>query len=64
MDFDSLKNSGSGLGTAGIIVINKQTSIVKVIARLSEFYKHLVLWTMYSLQRRDRLAYEDDGEGC
>ena len=40
MDFDSLKNSGSGLGTAGIIVINKQTSIVKVIARLSEFYKH------------------------
>ena len=40
MDFDSLKNSGSGLGTAGIIVINKQTSIVKVIARLPEFYKH------------------------
>ena len=40
MDFDSLKNLGTGLGTAGIIVINKQTSIVKVIARLSEFYKH------------------------
>jgi NADH-quinone oxidoreductase subunit F len=40
MDFDSLKNSGSGLGTAGIIVINKQTNIVKFIARLSEFYKH------------------------
>ena len=35
-----LKNVGSGLGTAGIIVINQQTDIVKVIARLSEFYKH------------------------
>ncbi len=40
MDFDSLKNVGSALGTAGVIVINKQTDIVKVISRLSEFYKH------------------------
>ncbi len=40
MDFDSLKDSGSGLGTAGIIVINKQIDIVQVISRLSEFYKH------------------------
>ena len=40
MDFDSLKNSGSALGTAGIIVINKNTNITKVILRLSEFYKH------------------------
>ena len=40
MDFDSLKNVGSGLGTAGIIVMNKQTDIVKAIARLSAFYKH------------------------
>ena len=40
MDFDSLKNAGSGLGTAGIIVMNKQTDIVKAIARLSAFYKH------------------------
>ena len=40
MDFDSLKSVGSGLGTAGVIVINKQADIVKVIARLSEFYKH------------------------
>ncbi len=40
MDFDSLKNAGSALGTAGIIVVNKQTDIVKVITRLSEFYKH------------------------
>ena len=40
MDFDSLKDAGSGLGTGGIIVINKQTDIVRAIARLSEFYKH------------------------
>ena len=40
MDFDSLKDAGSGLGTGGIIVINKQTDIVGAIARLSEFYKH------------------------
>ena len=40
MDFDSLKNAGSGLGTGGIIVMNKQTDIVSAIARLSEFYKH------------------------
>ena len=40
VDFDSLKDAGSGLGTGGIIVINKQTDIVRAIARLSEFYKH------------------------
>ena len=40
MDFDSLKNAGSGLGTGGIIVMNKQTDIVGAISRLSEFYKH------------------------
>ncbi len=40
MDFDSLKEAGSGLGTAGVIVMNKQTDIVSAIRRLSEFYKH------------------------
>jgi NADH-quinone oxidoreductase subunit F len=40
MDFDSLKEAGSALGTAGVIVINKNTNITKVILRLSEFYKH------------------------
>ena len=40
MDFDSLNEIGTGLGTAGIIVMNKQTDIVKAIARLSAFYKH------------------------
>jgi NADH-quinone oxidoreductase subunit F len=40
MDFDSLKKVGSGLGTAGIIVMNKSTDIIEAIARLSHFYKH------------------------
>lgn len=40
MDFDSLRDVQSGLGTAAVIVMNKSTDIVKAIARLSEFYKH------------------------
>ncbi|MGO9866172.1 MAG: NADH-quinone oxidoreductase subunit NuoF [Rhodomicrobium sp.] len=40
MDFDSLKNVGSGLGTAGVIVMDKSTDIVKAISRISYFYKH------------------------
>ena len=40
MDFDSLKNLGSGLGTAAVIVMDKSTDIIQAIARLSHFYKH------------------------
>ena len=40
MDFDSLKEAGSGLGTAGVIVMDKSTDIIYAIARLSHFYKH------------------------
>lgn len=40
MDFDSLKAVQSGLGTAGIIVMDKSTDIVYAIARLSKFYMH------------------------
>jgi len=40
MDFDALKEVGSGLGTAAVIVMNKSTDIVAAIARLSHFYKH------------------------
>ena len=39
MDFDSLRSHQSGLGTAGVIVMNKQTDVIAAIARLSEFYK-------------------------
>jgi NADH-quinone oxidoreductase subunit F len=40
MDFDSLRAAGTGLGTAGVIVMDKSTDIVYAIARLSYFYKH------------------------
>ena len=40
MDFDTLKELNSGLGTAAVIVMDKSTDIVGAIARLSYFYKH------------------------
>lgn len=40
MDFDSLKEQRSGLGTAAVIVMDKSTDVVKAIARLSKFYMH------------------------
>jgi NADH dehydrogenase (ubiquinone) flavoprotein 1 len=40
MDFDGLVAAQTGLGTAAVIVMNKQTDVVKAIARLAMFYKH------------------------
>jgi NADH-quinone oxidoreductase subunit F len=40
MDFDSLRDVKSGLGTAAVIVMDKSTDIIRAIARLSKFYKH------------------------
>ncbi len=40
MDFDSLREVQSGLGTAAVIVMDKSTDIVKAIARIAYFYKH------------------------
>lgn len=40
MDFDSLRQLKSGLGTAAVIVMDKSTDIIRAIARLSYFYKH------------------------
>ncbi|HXL99086.1 MAG TPA: NADH-quinone oxidoreductase subunit NuoF [Rhizomicrobium sp.] len=40
MDFESLKDVQSGLGTAAVIVMDKSTDIVKAITRLAYFYKH------------------------
>lgn len=40
MDFDSLSAAGSGLGTAGVIVMDKSTDIIAAIERLAHFYKH------------------------
>jgi NADH-quinone oxidoreductase subunit F len=40
MDFDALREHKSGLGTAGVIVMDKSTDVVRAIARLAHFYKH------------------------
>ncbi|ELT92397.1 hypothetical protein CAPTEDRAFT_225471 [Capitella teleta] len=40
MDFDDLVRAETALGTAAIIVMNKQSDIIRCIARLIEFYKH------------------------
>jgi NADH-quinone oxidoreductase subunit F len=40
MDFDSLRNARSGLGTAAVIVMDKSTDVIRAIARLSKFYMH------------------------
>jgi NADH dehydrogenase (ubiquinone) flavoprotein 1 len=40
MDFDSLKDAQSGLGTGAVIVMDKSTDMVAAIARFSKFYKH------------------------
>lgn len=40
MDFDSLKEAQSGLGTAGVIVMDESTDVIEAIERLSHFYMH------------------------
>lgn len=40
MDFDALKEHKSGLGTAGVIVMDQSTDMVQAITRLAYFYKH------------------------
>jgi NADH-quinone oxidoreductase subunit F len=40
MDFDSLREVRSGLGTAAVIVMDKSTDLIAAIARLSKFYMH------------------------
>jgi len=40
MDFDSLMEVNSGLGTAAVIVMDRSTDIIAAIWRLSQFYKH------------------------
>ncbi|KAF5311225.1 hypothetical protein D9611_012985 [Ephemerocybe angulata] len=40
MDYDSLKDAQTGLGTGAVIVMDKSTDIVSAIARFADFYKH------------------------
>jgi NADH-quinone oxidoreductase subunit F len=38
MDFDSLANAGSMLGSGAVIVMDESTCMVKVLARITDFY--------------------------
>ncbi|NQV48302.1 MAG: NADH-quinone oxidoreductase subunit NuoF [Rhodospirillaceae bacterium] len=40
MDFDGLKELGTGLGTAAVIVMDQSTDLIRAITRLSRFYSH------------------------
>jgi NADH dehydrogenase (ubiquinone) flavoprotein 1 len=40
MDYESLVDNKSGLGTAAVMVLDKSTDLIKCIARYAEFYKH------------------------
>ena len=40
MDFDTLRDRKSGLGTAAVIVMDKSTDIVNAITRIAYFYRH------------------------
>lgn len=40
MDFDSLRDNQTALGTGAVIVMDKSTDLVKAILRLSRFYQH------------------------
>lgn len=80
MDYDSLKDAQSGLGTGAVIVMDKSTDIVKAIARFSQvgrdfrkittnptFLKVLqarVMRAMYALPGRHNMDDEHDGSLC
>jgi len=40
MDYDDLKDRRSGLGTAAVMVMNKEVDIIDCILRLAKFYQH------------------------
>lgn len=40
MDADSLREAGSAIGTAGIMVMDEDTDLVAVLARIAKFYHH------------------------
>ena len=77
MDYDSLKDAQSGLGTGAVIVMNKSTDVVKAIARFahvslpigplfavadrSSVLQARVLWPVHALQRGYDVDDEHDG---
>lgn len=76
MDYDSLKDAQSGLGTGAVIVMDKSTDIVAAIARFSAVclvrahdrlptlclvLQTRIMRSMYSLQRRYDMDEQHDG---
>ena len=58
MDFDSLAAAGSMLGSAGVIVIDDSTCMVKVATRIIEFFHHEFLRQVHPVPRRTELGRE------
>ena len=40
MDADSLKAAGSSIGTAGLIVMDEDTDLIRILSRIAKFYHH------------------------
>jgi NADH-quinone oxidoreductase subunit F len=40
MDAESLKEAGSAIGTGGVIVMDEDTNLLKVLIRIAKFYHH------------------------
>ncbi len=40
MDAESLKAVGSAIGTGGVIVMDEDTDLIKVLLRITKFYWH------------------------
>ena len=40
MDFDSLRDNQTALGTGAVIVMDKSTDLIKAVSRLTKFYQH------------------------
>ena len=60
MDFDSLRDQKSGLGTAAVIVMDKSTDMVKAIARLP-LLQARELRPVHAVPRGHRLDVAGDG---
>ena len=61
MDFDDLVAKQTGLGTAAVIVMNKQTDVVKVSSR---YNRVLNIYTLLASQAIARLAMFYKHESC
>ena len=49
MDYDSIGQVGSMLGSGAVIVMNETTDMVKALRRLSRFYYSESLWAMHAV---------------